>query len=181
MFQQFDEFVLLKVEKCCHWFQRMTGKTNFYLNGLVSFIVAAILVKVYFSVSLNFAEVKEGGLLIWAQEHPIIYWMYISYYLGDAFLWHIWERLAYDRLGKGLANPYKKVWRTMRLVSIFLVFGTLPFFPEFLSPYDEAYIILSVAYLYLSSCDPLPPCSGKIKDWLSQRKQKFVIVETVHS
>ena len=30
----------------------------------------------------------------------------------------------------------------------------------------EALVVLTTAVLYLLACDPLPPCEGKVREWI---------------
>jgi hypothetical protein len=83
------------------------------------------------------------------------------------------ETSAYRRLAKGLMNP-----RRVRDAGLRMSFLTLSFVLSY--PFYFVYItlrmhvvlltycliLLTTVVLYLLACDPLPPCVGKVRQWL---------------
>ena len=92
-----------------------------------------------------------------------------------------YENNAYRRVSRGLRNPRRV--RDAQLRIAFLTFSLMLFFPVlFVLRYPQVLAILNLGVssfvvahgltvlttimLYLLACDPLPPCQGKVREWL---------------
>jgi hypothetical protein len=92
-----------------------------------------------------------------------------------------YENSAYRRVSRGLRNPRRLRDAPLRIA--FLTFSLMLFFPVlFLYEYPQVLTILNLGVssfivahgltvlttvmLYLLACDPLPPCQGKVREWL---------------
>ena len=92
-----------------------------------------------------------------------------------------YENNEYRRVSRGFRNPRRVRDALLRIA--FLTFSLMLFFPVlFVSQYPQAIPILKLAVssfliahgltvlttvtLYLLACDPLPPCPGKVREWL---------------
>lgn len=154
-----DLFLLNRLEKFAHRFQKLTGKTNFFLAVVCIYIGLGILLLSIFWIKeqadMIFTTVLNIGLaFIWGTNHIVN--------------WKNFENAAYQRLKNGLANPLKNnlMYRCFRMIVtcfgmfVFVCFYSAPTHPDMhvSSPYM---FFLSLA-LWLESCDPLPPCRGKI-------------------
>jgi hypothetical protein len=83
------------------------------------------------------------------------------------------ENNAYRRVAMGFRNPRRVrdvVLRTSFLslslllyYPILLVYTTLHVHLALLSYF---LVVLTTVVLYLLACDPLPPCAGKVREWL---------------
>jgi hypothetical protein len=168
LFFKMDSAIIGFVEKFAHRFQRLTGKTNFFLLGLI----AGILLIPSFIGMLKGTSMFDPMNPEPPEKTSFDYmtdFMRI-YVLSEVaiFEWKIEEDAALRRLSQGLANPRKGSvgWALCRTL-FFQVFilGTLSSIRNWnlLSAAIEGCVSL---ILYLYSCDPLPPCQGKIKEWL---------------
>jgi hypothetical protein len=167
MFQKIDWFLLSHFEKgVCHPLQRLTGKTNYYFWGLCNFLITIILVGALFNV------LPQGNIIAFtARQHSTIFWIFALLFAIRSLCWRSRELLAYDRLRDKLSNPEKisasaMFFRVLSVFYLFLLFG------GFVGTYDKAFIVLGSISLFLSACDPLPPCKGKVKEWLKSFVRK---------
>jgi hypothetical protein len=85
------------------------------------------------------------------------------------------EAEAYRRVSKGLRNPRRL--RDAQLRIAFLTLSILLSYPLWFAYITlrvrfilltEALIILTTVVLYVLACDPLPPCTGKVREWLAR-------------
>jgi hypothetical protein len=83
------------------------------------------------------------------------------------------EAEAYRRVAKGLRNPRRV--RDVQLRIAFLTLSIMLSYPLVLAYVTfhmgvalltEALVILTTVLLYVIACDPLPPCPGKVTEWL---------------
>jgi hypothetical protein len=173
-----DSALLNLIEAACRRFQVLTGRTNvwlaFQLTNL-SIVVYFVLAAVYFWSSPAIARIALvlfcGGLL---------------YLLSQTILKvtvEAHESSAYQRVAKGFRNPRRVRDAPLRIA--FLTLSVLLFFPVLLvhrtihqsplhisglistSPLlSYSLIALTTLVLYLLACDPLPPCAGRITEWI---------------
>jgi hypothetical protein len=157
-------------ERTCHWFQRMTGLTNYWLLGKES-------IGVSFTVLAEFMA-HAAGLkgYAWFTSHLIPGgWPWkivagaviVNYLVDGAFYWKVKEQRAFIRLSHGLANPNKmnliRVYRLLLLATCWI----------------DMYLLALMIYFFLDSCDPLPPCKGKVREWWENRNKKLIPVEVI--
>jgi hypothetical protein len=83
------------------------------------------------------------------------------------------ENNAYRRVTKGLRNPRRVRDASLRIV--FLTMSLLLWYPVSfvyinlrlpIPVLSYSLIILTTVVLYLLACDPLPPCAGKLRQWI---------------
>lgn len=70
-----------------------------------------------------------------------------------------------DQIETGRFANYRKTSRLSAIARLFaLLFqcANLPFSPLFMKGFN---VCVALA-MYLDACDPLPPCDGKIREWL---------------
>ena len=94
-----------------------------------------------------------------------------------------YETAAYQRVAKGLRNPrrirdalLRTSFLTLCLVlayPVLFVYQNLRTLPLQLKPNTTNLVVLSyllilltTSVLYLLACDPLPPCVGKVREWM---------------
>jgi hypothetical protein len=84
-----------------------------------------------------------------------------------------YENAAYQRVAKGLRNPRRLRDALLRIS--FLTLSIVLFTPMLfiyvklrltLALLTYSLIALTTVVLYLLACDPLPPCPGKVTEWL---------------
>ena len=163
-----DSAILNLTEWLCRRFQLLTGRTNVWLAVQLtnlSIIVYFVWAGVYFWSRDVAARIALGlfcsGLLYVLTQ--TIFKVPIEAYEND----------AYRRVAKGFRNPRRV--RDARLRISFLTLSFVLFYPilfvymnlraprAFLT---YSLIVLTTVVLYLLACDPLPPCAGKLTEWL---------------
>ena len=164
-----DSALLDFTERLCRRFQAWTGRTNVWL----AFQLTVLSIVVYF---------------IWV---AVLYWLsvqlavriFVALFCGGVFVVltrtifntsiEASETEAYRRLARGLRNPRRI--RDAQLRIAFLTLSILLSYPLWLAYITlhvrfvlltDALIILTTVLLYVLACDPLPPCAGRVKDWL---------------
>jgi hypothetical protein len=168
----FDSVLLSVVERLCHWFQRLTGRTNVWLalqltnlSVIVYFTGAAM----YFW-TLDLAPRIAFGLFCAA----LLYTLTQTVFRVPI---EVYEHDAYRRVARGMRNS-----RRVRDVLLRISFLTLSFVlatptvflylawvgrpTVFILSYSL--IVLTTIVLYLLACDPLPPCVGRVRAWLQR-------------
>jgi hypothetical protein len=163
-----DSFILNLTERSCRTFQLLTGRTNVWLAVQLtnlSIVVYFVWAGVYFWSSDVAPRLLVGlfcgGLLyVLAQT---IFRVPIEAYEND----------AYRRVARGFRNP-RRVRDAMLRIS-FLTLSFVLSYPILLVYVNlrvtavlltYSLIVLTTVVLYLLACDPLPPCAGKLREWL---------------
>ena len=164
-----DSALLDLTERICQRFQAWTGRTNVWL----AFHLTNLSIVVYFT---------------WVS---VLYWfsgmlalrIFFALFCGGVFVMltrtlfkvsiDASETQAYRRVAKGLRNPRRI--RDVQLRIAFLTLSVLLAGPLWLAYrvlglrfmlLTEALVLLTTAILYLLACDPLPPCEGKVWEWM---------------
>jgi hypothetical protein len=163
-----DSLLLTLVEQLCHRLQRVAGVTNVWLAvQLTNLTVAG-----YFAWAAAYsARISMTGRIALA-----LFCVALFYALTQTILKvpvETYENAVYQRVAKGLRNPRRVRDAPLRtaflLLSVVLaypiglIFITLRVHIVILS-----YVLMlqTTAVLYLLACDPLPPCTGKVREWL---------------
>ena len=163
-----DSMVLNLTERSCCRFQRLTGRTNVWLAAqltnlsiIVYFVWAAVYSWSSGVPSRIFVGLFCGGLLYVLTQ--TIFKVPVEVYEND----------AYRRVAKGFRNP-RRVRDALLRIS-FLTLSVVLCYP-ILFVYVNLHlhvvllsyllVVLTTGVLYLLACDPLPPCAGKVKEWL---------------
>jgi hypothetical protein len=165
-----DLAILNLTEWACRRFQRLTGRTNVWLA--VQLTNLSIIVYFVWAV----AAFWNGG--IGTRIFVGLFCSVVLYALTQTVFKVPIEMLegnAYRRVAKGLRNP-RRVRDALLRVS-FLTLSLLLCFPVlfvYVSLHisvlllSYSLIALTTGVLYLLACDPLPPCAGKIREWLGR-------------
>ena len=163
-----DSVILNLTERSCRKFQLLTGRTNVWLAiqlTNLSIVVYFVWAGVY-SWSSDVAPRLLLGLfcggLLYALTQTIFKVPVEAY-----------ENEAYRRVAKGIRNPrrirdalLRISFLTLSLVlcyPIIFVYVNLRVTGVLLT---YSLIVLMTVVLYLLACDPLPPCAGKLREWL---------------
>jgi hypothetical protein len=163
-----DSAVLDLTEWLCRKFQALTGRTNvwlaFQLTNL-SIVVYFVWAGVYFLISPGALRVVLalfcGGLLYLLTQT-------IFKVSVDAH-----ETNAYRRVAKGYRNPRRVRDALLRIA--FLTLSIVLFYPILLVYFNLRFrgvllsyslIVLTTVVLYVLACDPMPPCPGRVREWL---------------
>jgi hypothetical protein len=169
-----DSVVLDLTEWFCRKFQLLTGRTNVWLAVQLtnlSIIVYFVWAGVYFWTSDAWLRIAVGlfcsGLFYVLTQ--TIFKVSIEAY----------ENNAYHRVAKGLRNP-RRIRDAFLRIS-FLTLSIVLFYPILfvylnlraylhfrvdIALLSYSLIVLTTVVLYMLACDPLPPCAGKVREWL---------------
>jgi hypothetical protein len=173
-----DSALLNLTERFSRRFQLATGRTSvwlaFQLTNL-SIIVYFVWTGLYFWNTSGFTRIALalfcGGLLYLLTQ--TIFKATVEAY----------ESNTYRRISRGFRNPRRLRDEPLRIA--FLTLSLVLFVPVVFiyvnlhrfSPYSSflsrsslffsySLIVLTTVVLYLLACDPLPPCAGRITEWL---------------
>ncbi len=174
--QVVDTFVLKHITKFSHWFQRLTGKTCYFLA------------KVMFSMVVADAVINACNYWIRVIYHESS----ISDIIIAPILVFIWGNFIYnmDESDRHLfAGERTKVWNNFvnfpsALKVFFFVIGlcsllTLPrlFFMKdgfwFFNINHNLIIVYISLGIYFASVDPLPPGISKVREWIESFNAGF--------
>jgi hypothetical protein len=163
-----DSVVLNLIERSCRGFQRLTGRTNVWLAvqltnpSIIVYFVWAGLWALIVDVQLRMVAAIFCVVLTYALTQTIFKTPIETY-----------EMAAYQRVARGLRNPRRlrdAPLRTSFLTLCLFLAGPVLFvyvnlrIQLFLLTY--LLIVLTTVVLYVLACDPLPPCTGKVREWL---------------
>jgi hypothetical protein len=164
-----DTGILNLTEWCCHKFQRLTGRTNVWLALQLT------------NLSIIMYFIWAGGVYLWVPDATIriglsVFCGGLLYVLTQTVFQvpiETYEKAAYQRVAKGFRNPRRL--RDMLLRTSFLTLSLFLFYPLLFAYLylrlsfallTYSLIALTTVVLYLLACDPLPPCAGKVTEWL---------------
>lgn len=154
-----DAWLICRFERFAHWFQRMTGLDCFWL-AKNSFILKLLSVIILIIVHL----IKP-------------HWLTAIWFLNSLVAYseiRECEKLAKDYYPlSGTANVKKitnffERWCSFAMVILDVSFAMLFRDVDFYLP--SGWAIAWALGEWFSSCDPLPPCQSKIKEWLKSFK-----------
>ena len=163
-----DSAILSLTEWLCRKFQLLTGRTNVWLAVQLtnlSIIVYFVWAGMYFwrsDVAVRIALGLFCSGLLYALTQTIFKVPIEAY-----------ENEAYRRVAKGFRNPRRV--RDARLRISFLTLAIVLFYPILfvylnlrvpMALLTYSLIVLTTVVLYVLACDPLPPCAGKVTEWL---------------
>lgn len=164
-----DSAVLNLTERMCRRFQTWTGRTNVWL----AFQLTNLSIVIYF--------VWVAGLYLLSMDVALR--VFIALFGGGVFYVltrtifkmpiETSEAEAYRRVAKGLGNPRRVRDAQLRIAFLTLsIVLSYPLWFAYLTLHlrfillTEALIILTTVVLYVLACDPLPPCAGRVREWL---------------
>ena len=168
-----DSVILNLTERSCQAFQRLTGRTNVWL----AFQLTNLSIIVYFA---------WAGVYVWQSGDVVLRIVVAVFCSGVLYALtqtifkdsiEIHESHAYRRVARGFRNPRRLRDWLLRLS--FLTLSLMLGYPVALVYVNlrvhlvvvtYALIILTTIVLYLLACDPLPPCRGRIREWLEGRQ-----------
>lgn len=163
-----DAALLDLTERCCRRFQRLTGRTNLW----IAVQLTNLSIIVYFAWAI--AYFWEGDVI--PRVVIAIFCGGLLYVLSQTVLKEPiegYENSAYRRVANGIRNP-RRIRDALLRIS-FLTLSLVLWYPTFLLSstlhtgillLSYSLIVLTTAILYLLACDPLPPCAGKLREWL---------------
>jgi len=163
-----DALILDVVEWLCRRFQVATGRTNVWIAAQLT----NLSIVVYF---------VWAGLYFWAGGAASRIWgalfgaglLYVLTQTVFKVPVEAYETDAYRRVAKGLRNP-RRVRDALLRIS-FLTLSLVLWYPAILVYTNlnlqivllsYSLVLLTTVLLYVMACDPLPPCAGKLREWL---------------
>jgi hypothetical protein len=163
-----DSAILTSFERFCRKMQLLTGWTNVRL----AFHLTNLSIIVYF---------VWAGLYLWRSDSGLrvvlaVFFGLLLYVLSQTIFKvsvEAQESSAYRRVANGFRNPRRQ--RDVPLRVPFLTLSVLLIYPvRIVHLYLHLHIavlgyflvVLTTVVLYLLACDPLPPCAGKVREWL---------------
>jgi hypothetical protein len=163
-----DSVLLDLTERCCQRFQLLTGKTNVWLAVQLT----NLSIIVYFVWAAAFFQVLTPGL-----RAALGLFLAALFYGLTQTIFKVpietTERNAYRRVAKGLRNPRRVRDLLLRMsfltLSLFMLTPSLFLYMYFrvqIAALSYSLIVLTTVVLYLLACDPLPPCPGRVWEWL---------------
>ena len=174
-----DSAILNLTERLCRRFQLLTGRTNVWLAvqltnlSIIVYFVWAGMLYVWSgdAIPRTLLALFCGGLLYVLTQ--TIFKVPIEVYESD----------AYRRVAKGLRNP-RRVRDALLRIS-FLTLSLVLWYPTLFVYINlrlrvvllsYSLVALTTVVLYVLACDPLPPCTGKVREWL--RRERLTPVTT---
>jgi hypothetical protein len=163
-----DTLLLDAVEHLCRRFQWLTGRTNVWLAIQLTNL----------SIVLYFAW---AGAYIFGSRLPFriglaVFCAGLLFVLSQTVLKvpiEASEQSAYRRVAKGLRNPRRVRDAMLRLQFLALTIvlaGPVALVHSFLrlpvATLGYSLVVLTTVLLYVIACDPLPPCPGRVTEWL---------------
>ena len=159
----FDQFLIEVIfERFAHWFQRLTGKTCFWM---ARFSMCVLFVTIGIDIGVSLCQYKAADLLM----NVIVGGFLISVIPGAI---QKVERKVVPGVRNYLAIA---TWPVLiRSYSVITLMLNLIFFPALQKPPtgQVGYLAL-IMTIYFMSCTPLPPGKSKIKKWLESASQKW--------
>ena len=173
-----DAAILDFFEESCRRFQRLTGRTNVWLAGQLT----NLSIVVYFV----WACVYPWGTDVWVRTAVGLFCVGVLYALTQTVFKvsiETSESAAYQRVARGLRNP-RRIRDAMLRISfltlsvvmwspLVVVYGLrrsgmirLSYVLVILTTVPYLLVVLMTVVLYLLACDPLPPCTGKVWEWV---------------
>ena len=163
-----DSAVVDWTEALCRRFQVLTGRTNVWL----AIQLTNLSIVVYF--------VWAAALYMWSSS--LVLRVFMTLFCSGVFVVltrtffkvpiESSENDAYRRVAKGLRNPRRVRDAQLRIsfLTLSILLGPPAIFVVTtlrLNLVLTAYllIVLTTVVLYVLACDPLPPCTGKVREW----------------
>lgn len=170
-----DVMIILKLEKFAHAFQRLTGKTNFWLANVswVLFMVFTVGSDIYMVTKRGFAMQAIGAIVDVMLCFYGVHFMRVNTLMEKFFL------QSPEFLNPNKITPIYVICRIYAmLMTIFL--GTLSiiiFSPSQIFLHQNLFFALLA--LYFNSLNPLPPGKSKVGEWVEAAKKFFSQVKEV--
>lgn len=169
-FGDLDRIIIDRLERALHRLQRETGWTNFTVARVLIIAMSILNLVTIFAIDAT----EPNAHLMRALLGLLSFYTFLSAMkIGAA------ERAAFERIAKGLANPHKADGYQKGVRIAFLVgspFAYCTFFALSVLHLDDMLplaiagivMLLATPTIYALTCDPLPPCSGRLKEKISE-------------
>jgi hypothetical protein len=163
-----DSAILNLTERFCRRFQLLTGRTNVWLA--VQLTNLSIVVYFIWAFVYSWSSDDASRLLVGLFCGGLLYVLTQTIFKVPI---EAYENDAYRRVAKGFRNPRRVRDALLRISFLTLSFVLCyPILFVYVNQHVHAVlltyclIILTTVVLYLLACDPLPPCAGKLREWI---------------
>src|SRR5436190_13294479 len=163
-----DSAILDVTEWLCRRFQMLTGKTNVWLA--VQLTNVSIILYFVWAAAYFWNTDLATRIFVALFCSGVLYALTLTVFKVPI---EEYEVNAYRRVAKGYRNPRRV--RDAMLRWAFLTLSIVLWYP-IVFVYVHLHlnglllgyllIVLTTLLLYLLACDPLPPCAGRVRDWL---------------
>ena len=167
MLNKLDEFTLYKFTKFAHWFQRLTGRTNYFLAKMGVLLIL---------VSITATIVSYVAPMVPKEDRPSLFFVFFSGFIGMGEIWRMSEldKAEEDVLNPSRSNPAKRNFAIDPTHRVFWIFACVfivfvsAVVPEFNTIWWLGRNLLPfgiLAFRYFIDVDPLPPGKSKVKEF----------------
>lgn len=189
MLYKLDGFLMDKVfQKFSHWFQKLTGKTCFWLTKTCygSSLLFLVLMGVF-----NFLVRQEPSLVKFNIALDIIFWLLVGIIYASMIISIIrsCDREEKDFFSaKEASVNIRRITLTLPRISAFLVCSmVIGFMAVIILFFARSHIfypipvclsllfwaIFTIFAVYFRCCTPLPLCKSKVKEWQESFKKRL--------
>jgi chromate transport protein ChrA len=177
-----DSALLNFTERVCRRLQILTGRTNVWL----AFQLTNLSIIVYFVWAVAyFQRLTTSARVVVAVSCGVIVYMLSQTVFKESI--DAAEQYAYRRVAKGLRNPRRLRDAPLRIS--FLSLSVILLYPIALVPLlrvpfailTYSLVLLTTVLLYVLSCDPLPPCAAKLKEWFRRLVPSRLVTESTRA
>ena len=163
-----DSLILAFTEWCCRRFQLLTGRTNVWLA--VQFTNLSIVIYFVWAALYLWVASTGGRVFIGVFCAALLYALTQTVFKTSI---EAVEENAYRRVAKGLRNPRRLRDAPLRIsfltLAILLAYPVAFVYANLRLRFvvlSYALVVLTTVVMYLLACDPLPPCAGKVREWI---------------
>jgi hypothetical protein len=164
-----DSALLNLTERLCRRLQVLTGRTNVWL----AFQLTNLSIVIYFVwLGMVYVVSEMLGLRIFvlAVCGSVLFMLSKTLFRESV---EASEADAYRRVARGLMNPRRLRDAQLRIsflsLSVLLTAPLLVAYVRFqmtLALLTYSLVVMTTLLLYVLACDPLPPCPGKVVEWV---------------
>ena len=167
MLSRLDEFTLSKLTKFAHWFQRMTGRTNYFLAKMGVLIILA---------SITLTIVSYVAPTVPQEDRPslIIVFLFGIFGIGEVCRMTELDKAERDFLNSTSSNPAKWSFPKEPTHRVFWIFAcgitvlmsiTYPRPTTIWTLGRDLFPFGVVLFRYFVDVNPLPPGKSKVKEF----------------
>ena len=164
-----DSALLNLTERLCRRLQVLTGRTNVWL----AFQLTNLSIVIYFvwlGMVYVVSEMLGRRIFVTLVSGGVLFMLSKSLFRESV---EASEADAYRRVARGLMNPRRLRDAQLRIsflsLSVLLTGPLLVAYLRFqmtLALLTYSLVLLTTVLLYVLACDPLPPCPGKVVEWV---------------
>jgi hypothetical protein len=166
---QVDDWLISKSTKFAHWFQRLTGRTNFFLAKLGLLICGINVVLVIANYFTQFLAIRTPLFVTFI--YTLVLFLLVGYTvkLDEA---DRSQQQSEERAKVSITSSSALIWRMYWLINLLLQcpIAILTFEPTLVGILKEicsiGFFLGMVIFHYFIVVDPLPPRKSRIRQWV---------------